>query len=128
MAVTWKTLAYKDDVLLKADFTTKGGLLAATGTGTFSELAVGTDGYALVADSNESTGLKYVLIGSGDGDFMADGSVPMTGDLDFGGNEAKQMVLEVVADDTAQAALTPVVGMMIWRTDLGAPNVCTVAA
>ena len=39
--------------------TTKGDLVAATGSGTFSRLAVGSNNQTLVADSTASTGLKW---------------------------------------------------------------------
>jgi hypothetical protein len=37
----------------------KGDLIAGTGADTFARLAVGTNGHTLVADSSESTGLKW---------------------------------------------------------------------
>lgn len=43
--------------------TAKGALVAGTGTDTFAGLAVGTNGYSLVADSTQTTGLKYDDIG-----------------------------------------------------------------
>lgn len=58
------------------------------------------------------------------GDFKSDGSVAMTDDLDFDGNEAKSMALENVADATAEAALTPSIGTIIWRTDIKMPRIC----
>jgi hypothetical protein len=39
--------------------TAKGDLLVGTGSATYDNLAVGTDGYTLVADSAETTGLKW---------------------------------------------------------------------
>ena len=45
--------------------TTKGDLVPATGSGTFSRLAVGTNGQTLVADSSTSTGLKWATPSSG---------------------------------------------------------------
>lgn len=126
MAVTWKTLAYEDDVVLEADYTAKGVIIAGTGVGAAGALEVGTNDYVLTADSNETTGLKWAAVAGGD--FKADGSVAMTGNLNFDGNEATAMVLETVADDTAEGALTPVVGMAIWRDDLAAPRVCISAA
>lgn len=123
MAVTWKTLAYADEVVLEADYTAKGVIIAGTGVGAAGALDVGTNAHVLTADSTEATGMKWAAIGGGD--FLANGTVAMTGDLNFAGNEATAMVLENVADATAEGALTPVVGMAIWRTDLGAPRVCT---
>jgi hypothetical protein len=42
------------------EFDAKGDLVVGTGSDTFDRLAVGTDGYALVSDSLETTGLKWV--------------------------------------------------------------------
>lgn len=41
---------------------TKGDLLAGSGTNTVAKLPVGTNGYALVADSTQTTGLKWANI------------------------------------------------------------------
>ncbi len=40
-------------------FTAKGDILVGTGSGTYDDLAVGTNGYTLIADSGETTGLRY---------------------------------------------------------------------
>jgi len=45
--------------------TTKGDIVPATGSGTFSRLAVGTNGQYLQADSTASTGLKWATASSG---------------------------------------------------------------
>jgi hypothetical protein len=42
--------------------TTKGDIYTATSGGTPARLAVGTDGFALVADSTQATGLKYAAV------------------------------------------------------------------
>ena len=46
-------------------FTAKGDLLVGTGSGTYDDLTVGTNGYTLVADSSTSTGLKWAAPSSG---------------------------------------------------------------
>ena len=45
--------------------TAKGDLLAATTSGTVDNLALGTTGYVLTADSAEATGLKWALAAAG---------------------------------------------------------------
>lgn len=49
---------------LKLNTTAKGGLLVGTGSGTSSELAVGTNGQILTADSTTATGLKWAAASS----------------------------------------------------------------
>lgn len=44
---------------LKFNTTAKGGLLIGTGSGTVSELALGTNNYVLTADSTQTTGVKW---------------------------------------------------------------------
>jgi hypothetical protein len=43
----------------------KGDLIVGTGADTFGRLAVGTNGYTIVADSTETTGLKWQAMASG---------------------------------------------------------------
>lgn len=45
--------------------TAKGDLIAATASGTVDNVAVGTNGYVLTADSAEATGLKWALAAAG---------------------------------------------------------------
>lgn len=59
MAVTWKKLAYEEDVITKATLTAKGDLISASAASTPAVLAVGADGAVLVADAAEVTGLKW---------------------------------------------------------------------
>jgi hypothetical protein len=49
------------------EFDAKGDLVVGTGSDTFDRLAVGTDGYTLVADSVETTGLKWAAPAVGGG-------------------------------------------------------------
>jgi len=46
-----------------SSFTAKGDILVGTGAGTLAALAVGTNGYALVADSAESAGVRWAAVG-----------------------------------------------------------------
>jgi hypothetical protein len=47
MAVTWKKLAYEDDVILKTMLTTKGDIIIATSNNVPARLAVGSDNQIL---------------------------------------------------------------------------------
>ena len=52
---------------LKFNTTAKGGLLVGTGSGTVSELAVGSNTQVLTADSSTATGLKWAAASGGGG-------------------------------------------------------------
>ena len=42
-----------------ASFAAKGDVLVGTGSGTFTNLGVGTNGYLLTADSTQTSGVKW---------------------------------------------------------------------
>jgi len=48
-----------------SEFAAKGDLLAGTGASTFDNLAVGTNGHVLTADSTETTGMKWAAPAGG---------------------------------------------------------------
>lgn len=50
---------------MATEITAKGDLIVGTGSGTFDNLAVGTNGHILVADSGEATGLKWAAPAAG---------------------------------------------------------------
>jgi hypothetical protein len=50
---------------MATEITAKGDLIVGTGSGTFDNLPAGTNGFTLVADSVETTGLKWVAPASG---------------------------------------------------------------
>lgn len=52
---------------MATEITAKGDLIVGTGSGTFDNLAVGTNGHTLVADSSTSTGLKWAAAGATSG-------------------------------------------------------------
>jgi hypothetical protein len=74
------------DVATDAIWDAKGDLAVGTGANTAARLAVGADGKYLKAASGEATGLIWDTP-AGSGDFKADGSVPLTGDIDFAGTQ-----------------------------------------
>src|SRR5476651_2574141 len=63
-AVTDNWTNIQNNLLDKSIVTAKGDLLAATAAAVVARLAVGTDGNALVADSTQTTGLKYSALGT----------------------------------------------------------------
>jgi hypothetical protein len=50
---------------MATEITAKGDLIVGTGSGTFDNLPAGTNGFTLVADSAETTGLKWAAAGGG---------------------------------------------------------------
>lgn len=125
--VTDATNVANAGAVMESDYSAKGVLIVGTGVGTAGALTVGTNGYALVADSAETTGLKYAAVASGD--FKADGTVAMTGNLDFAEKQAVDMIIHTVADATARDALAnPTVGKLAFQTDTLAAYICTSAS
>lgn len=61
--LTSSDLIYFNTAVQPATLTAKGDTYAATGSGVVTRQPVGTDGYALVADSTQTTGLKYAQQG-----------------------------------------------------------------
>jgi len=57
---------------MATEITAKGDLIVGTGNATFDNLAVGTNGYTLVADSSTATGLKWASASSGGGYTLLD--------------------------------------------------------
>jgi hypothetical protein len=71
---TWTTVTGSGAVATDAIWDAKGDLAVATAADTAVRLAVGTNGYALVADSAEATGVKWTAIaGSASQAFTASG-------------------------------------------------------
>ena len=58
-AATSVTLPTSGTLISSASFTAKGNVLVGTGSGTFTNVGVGTDGYALIADSTQTAGVKW---------------------------------------------------------------------
>jgi hypothetical protein len=85
-AVAWAAAgAGSGNVATDTIWDAKGDLAVGTGPNTAAKLTVGTDGKFLKAASGEATGLIWDTP-AGTGDFKADGSVPLTGDIDFAGS------------------------------------------
>ena len=115
--------------VMESDYTGIGALVVGSGVGTATVLGVGTANQILSVNA-DVTALDWIdQPAAGTGDFKADGSVPMTGDLNFDDNEAKDMIFQQVANEAAVAAYaTPVVGKVLFATAELTLHVCTVAA
>ncbi len=99
----------------KATATTKGDLLAATAAATITRQGIGTDGQLLVADSAQTTGIKWATIATG-----APALVVAASDASTHSKMAADYVCDGVADEaeinTALAAL-PANGGRIMLTE-----------
>jgi Major tropism determinant N-terminal domain len=58
------TLPTSGTLISSAAFTAKGNVLVGTGSGTYTNFGVGTDGYALIADSTQTAGVKWGQVAS----------------------------------------------------------------
>jgi len=59
MAITWKKIAYEDDVITEAFMAAKGDLISASADDTPLILSIGSNDHVLTADSGEATGIKW---------------------------------------------------------------------
>lgn len=59
MAITWKKIAYEDDVIANVFMNAKGDLISASADNTPLILGVGANDTCLIADDGEATGLKW---------------------------------------------------------------------
>lgn len=75
--VVWAAATSATEVA-KSTFAAKGDILAGTGAGTYVRLGSGTNGYALVADSGEASGLAWSNIS---GTYVAKALTTTKGDL-----------------------------------------------
>ena len=136
MAVTWKKLAYEDDVILKSVLAAKGSLVTASAASTPAELAIGTDGYLLAVSTDTPAWIDPATLGvathatthkNGESDelLLHELGEP-TGAVDMNGQQAENFVAHVVAN--AGARPDPVVAKICWQTDTLALYACTSAA
>ena len=130
MAVTWKKVLLDGDAAVPSDAAPANvGITAAAGVGA----ACSRDDH--VHDTAAGFIDSATKFGAGVVDTTALGVAAVTSPkiavlsalLDFGGYQAKDVVIHTVANAAALAALTPVVGKIAWQTDTLHPYVCTVA-
>jgi hypothetical protein len=57
-------------IITQKTFTAKGQILVGTGDGTFTTLAVGSDGQVLTADSTQASGVRWATISGGSSTFI----------------------------------------------------------
>ena len=133
MAVTWKKLAYADDVILKSFVNAKGDLITATADDTPIILGVGTNDYILTADSGEANGIKWATLGapaahaashknSGSDELLLNELGEPTGAVAFDGQQSTDFVVE----NSATAPAVAVLGKIYFDTDDLSLYACTV--
>ena len=128
MAVTWKKLAFADDVILEAFMAAKGDLISASANDTPLILSVGTNSQILSADSGEATGLKWIDAPAGD--VATDAIWDTKGDLAVGTGANTASVLGigsdtnilVVSTDTPGWASPATVAATMALDDVGVPD------
>lgn len=155
MAVTWRKLAYEDDVILKT-VADANSLLYAVTDNTPAALALAANKFAARGSTGDieaksiTDAALTILDDATVGDILAtiggaaathatqhknggtdelllsDLGEP-TAAVKFDGQQATNFVLHTVADATARNALTAVVGKVVMQTDTLAAYLCTVA-
>jgi hypothetical protein len=135
MAVTWKKLAYEDDVILKSVLAAKGSIITASAASTPTELAIGTDGYLLAVSTDTPAWIDptSLAVGThatthkngGTDELLLHELGEPTSAVAFDGQQAQNIIIHTVAD--AAGRPTAAVGKFIWQTDTLAPYVCTIA-
>jgi len=123
MAITWKKVAYEDDVITKALLTSKGDLVYASAAGVPAALAIGTDNYILRVATDLPA---WEAIGAPAAHTLAEHTVP-AGAVDFDLQEATDLVIMTVANEAALPAANVAVGQPCFAVGELSLHVCTVA-
>lgn len=155
MAVTWRKLAYEDDVMLKTvadansilyavtDNTPAALTLAAnkfparSSSGDIEAKSITDFALTILDDADAATVLATIGAaatshaaqhknGGSDELLLSDLGEP-TAAVKFDGQQATNLSIHTVADATARNALTAVVGKIVFQTDTLAAYLCTVA-
>ena len=150
MAVTWKKLAYEDDVVTKALFDAH-TILAATVDDTPAALTINEqevigrltglniDGIAIgIADNNmvqidgTVNDTEHAVFNAAGLEGLTDTELlaALSGDagtaFDWAGQQLQNITIHNVADNVAKLALTPILGKMVFQADELAFYGCTV--
>jgi len=115
-STAWASLGYSSlpaTAISTATVTTKGDLIAATGSAAVSRLAAGTNTYVLTADSTAATGLVWAAAASGD----ITGITTAANSSMAGGATSGTPVLTVDVNNTTSATATAADYVLIADTD-----------
>ena len=96
-----------DAAVAKSTFTTKGDIIAATGTSTPARLGVGANGEALIADSTAATGVKWGAVAAGDNwSLLNAGGTALTGaqTVTVSGISGKNKIMVLIAQASSATA------------------------
>lgn len=121
MAVTWKKVAYEDDVITKALMTATGDILYASGAATPAVLAIGTDNYILRVATDVPA---WEAIGAPAAHTLNSHSAA-DGAVDFNLQEATDLVVMTVANEAGLPGASVAVGQLCWATGELTLHVCT---
>jgi len=121
MAITWKKLAYEDDVITKAFMASKGDILYASANGVPAVLAIGGDNEVLIVATDvpnwetQPAPVAHTLNSH---------SVP-DGAVDFDLKEATDLVVMTVANEAGLPGANVELGQLCWATSELTLHVCT---
>ena len=126
MAITWKKVAYEDDVITKALLTTKGDIIYASAASTPARLAIGADNQVLRVATDLP---NWEDEGAPTAHTLNSHSVP-DGAVDFDLQQATDLVVMTVANEAAlpAGAGTVAVGQLCWATGELSLHICTADA
>lgn len=124
MAVTWKKLAYEDNVITKALVTTKGDLIVASAASTPVRLGIGADNYVLTVATDTPA---WEAPAAPAAHTLNSHTVP-NGAVDFDLQQATDLVVMTVAAEANLPAASVAKGQLCWATAEATLHVCTIAA
>lgn len=124
MAVTWRKLAYEDDVITKALITAKGDIIYGDATPVPVVLPIGTDNYILRVATDVPA---WEAIGAPEAHKLNEHD-PADGAVDFNLQQATDLVVMTVANEAALPDAGVALGQLCWATGELSLHVCTVAA
>ena len=121
MAVTWKKLAYEDNVITKALLTTKGDIIYASGASTPARLGIGSDNQILRVNVDVP---NWEDVPAPAAHTLNSHTVP-NGAVDFDLQQATDLVIMTVANEAALPVVGIAVGQPCFATGELSLHICT---